>query len=152
MKEFGLALTLVWTGSRSAACEEGPALTAGPQLLEALAVGEMAGSTGRAVIVDGGGIIRFDDSFEASNAGLKEIAAKLVSWEQGRQAFSVHCGHCHDDDGANTSYVGIKTLAGISTRMSDNAIVAGGEQFGAVPISTWQKHEIESLLIFIRGL
>ena len=43
-------------------------------------------------------------------------------------------------------------MAGITTRMSDEKILEGGESFGAVSISSWTKAEVNSLLLFVRGL
>jgi hypothetical protein len=39
-----------------------------------------------------------------------------------------------------------------SPQENATSIAKGGEQFGAVRLSTWQKRDVESLMNFIRGL
>lgn len=151
VRTFGLEVTLAWTSLGQKSCGTVPVYTPGRQLREIMATSQSAAEA-RAVVLDGSGVVRLDETFEASVAQIKRVADKLIAWRQGAQSFAVHCGHCHDDDGANTSHAGIKTLVGISTRMSDAKILEGGEMFGAVSIYAWKKSEVDSLLLFIRGL
>jgi mono/diheme cytochrome c family protein len=112
-----------------------------------------AGESGfRLLIVDADGIVRFDQSFASDADGVKSAAGFAIRWEQGRQSFSVHCGHCHGDDGTETAYPGVRSMAGLTARMTEARILEGAEQFGAVPVSTWDEKEVESLLLFIRGI
>ncbi|MBL8239985.1 MAG: hypothetical protein JNM66_21360 [Bryobacterales bacterium] len=105
-----------------------------------------------ALIADEKGVIRYERTLPVSVAGMSTLGSDLVAWEQGRGSFAGHCGHCHGDDGAGTFFQGIKSMAGITTRMSDQKILEGGESFGAVSISTWTKAEVDSFLLFVRGL
>ena len=43
-------------------------------------------------------------------------------------------------------------MAGITTRVSDEKTLEGGESFWDVNISTWTSPDVESLLLFIGGL
>lgn len=43
-------------------------------------------------------------------------------------------------------------MAGISHRLTGPQILSGGEQFGAVDMSTWTQREKDSLLLYIQGL
>jgi len=117
-----------------------------------MAIEKMPLSGARAVILDSGGVVRLDEIFHASLDQIKGMADKLITWHQDGQSFAFHFGHCHDDDGANTSHAGRKTLVGISTRMSDAKIVEGGEMFGAVSVYARKERDVEPLLLFIRGL
>ena len=91
----------------------------------------------RSVIADPFKTVRDMGTFPPSANAIASIGKRAADWESGRQIFSGACGHCHGDDGADTSYVGIKTLAGISQRLSGEAILDGGRQFGAVDMATW---------------
>jgi mono/diheme cytochrome c family protein len=102
------------------------------------------------VIVDVDRRVRLIRAFPKEN--VKQLAAVAKQWNAGRQSFSTHCGHCHGDDGADTSYPNSKTLAGISQRLTPEQIIEGGENFGAVSVSTWSKADIDSLLLYISGL
>ena len=112
------------------------------------------GGAGRfAVLVsDGKGIVRYQRVLAATAEGVAGMGSELIAWEQGRASFSGHCGHCHGDDGTGTFFQGVKSMEGITLRMSEEKILEGGETFGAVPISTWSKGEVEALLLFVRGL
>jgi cytochrome c553 len=112
------------------------------------------GGAGRfAVLVsDGKGIVRYQRVLAATAEGIGVMGSELIAWEQGRASFSGHCGHCHGDDGTGTFFQGVKSMEGSTLRLSEEKILEGGETFGAVPISTWSKGEVESLLLFVRGL
>ena len=122
-----------------------------------------AGFVGRAIgpgvpgrfavlVSDAKGIVRYQKVLAATAEGVAGMGSELIAWEQGRASFSGHCGHCHGDDGTGTFFQGVKSMEGIATRLSEEKILQGGETFGAVPISTWSKGEVESLLLFVRGL
>jgi mono/diheme cytochrome c family protein len=105
-----------------------------------------------AVIADAQGIVRYHRVFPQTPQGAAALEADLILWQQGQASFVGNCGHCHGEDGAGTFFQGIKTMSGITTRLSDEKILEGGESFGAVPISSWSKQEVDALLLFIRGL
>ena len=63
-----------------------------------------------------------------------------------------NCGHCHGNDGADTSYTGIKSLARSSRRLTGEQILEGGQQFGAVDMSSWSASAKEALLLSRRHL
>lgn len=151
VRSFGLQVTFVASSLDDSCAPPGTLRASKPfdALLRAAAISETAC---QAVVVDAGGIVRMHLRFEPSPTTVRAGASVLIAWEQGRQAFSVHCGHCHGDDGADKEYPGIKPLPGVSTRLPDGKILEGGEQSGSVAISTWTPRERESLLLFIRGL
>ena len=91
------------------------------------------------MIVDTTAVIRLIRPVDANEDGISKAAATAVEWEGGRQSFITQCGHCHGSDGADTSYAGIKTFARISKRMSDQRILEGGQEFGAVDMTSWSK-------------
>lgn len=104
------------------------------------------------VIIDTGAVLRKAVPFAPTAQSLSGAAETVIRWVQGKQAFVTHCGHCHGDDGADTSYVGVKTLAGISGRMSDEKILEGGQLFGDVDITSWPSESKQILLLFISTL
>ncbi len=104
------------------------------------------------LIVDGKGIIRYHKIAPATVDGARETGRELVLWEQGRGAFSGHCGHCHGDDGLGSFHEGVRPLTAITTRMSDARILDAGERFGAVSISTWSAGEVNALILYLRGM
>ncbi len=106
----------------------------------------------RSVIADPFKTVRYVAAFPSNANAIATIVNRAADWESGRQIFSGACGHCHGDDGADTSYVGIKTLAGISRRLSGEAILDGGRQFGAVDMATWSAETKAALLLYIEGL
>jgi mono/diheme cytochrome c family protein len=75
-----------------------------------------------------------------------------LEWDRGRRAFAGSCGLCHGEDGTSEASAEAKSLAGVSTRMSDAEIVEHAERVGAVMVSTWPQAEAAALLTFIRGL
>jgi cytochrome c553 len=83
---------------------------------------------------------------------LARATADGRAWDEGRRAFSLHCGHCHGDDGAGTSYANIKSLAGVADRLTPEKIIEGGQNFGAVDLAGWRKSGLDALLLFIDGL
>ena len=109
-------------------------------------------ASARLIVVDTFGVVRLIRPLEATAIGVRKAAAVATEWEAGRQSFLTNCAHCHGTDGADTSYAGIKTLAGISRRMSDNRILEGGRMFGAVDMSNWSQANRDALLAYIRGL
>ena len=151
VRSFGLAVTFLASGPGDGCTPPGTLRASKP--FDAL-LQDAATSTSacHVVVVDAAGIIRLHARFDPFLSAMRAAAAMLIAWEQGRQAFSVHCGHCHGDDGADKEYAGIKPLPGVATRMPDNKILEGGEQSGSVALSTWSPRERESLLLFIRGL
>jgi cytochrome c553 len=149
VRKFGLAVTIAQI-PKAAACGPDTEAEVGSALAGKLQSREPSAAT--VLVLDGDGIARLQFHASTEDLSQKRVQRELVAWEQGRQAFSVHCGHCHGDDGAETTYVGIKTLAGISTRMTDEKILDGGEQFGLVPISSWSQSDRDVLMQFIRGL
>jgi cytochrome c553 len=104
------------------------------------------------VIADPFKTVRHLAAVPASANAIAALVDTADNWEGGRQIFSGACGHCHGDDGADTSYVGIKTLAGISQRLSREAILDGGRQFGAVDMTGWSSETKAALLLYIEGL
>ncbi len=106
----------------------------------------------RMVIADPFKTARYVAAVPAGANAIRALVDTAANWESGRQIFSGACGHCHGDDGADTSYVGIKTLAGISQRLSGEAILDGGRQFGAVDMTTWSSETKAALLLYIGGL
>lgn len=104
------------------------------------------------LVSDAKGIVRYQRVLAATAEGVAGMGSELIAWEQGRASFSGHCGHCHGDDGTGTFFQGVKSMEGITTRLSEEKILEGGETFGAVPISTWSKGEVDALLLFVRGL
>ncbi len=122
-----------------------------------------AGFVGRAIgpggagkfavlVSDAKGVVRYQRVLAQTAEGVAGMGSELIAWEQGRASFSGHCGHCHGDDGTGTFFQGVKSMEGITLRLSEEKILEGGETFGAVPISTWSKGEVEALLLFVRGL
>jgi len=81
-----------------------------------------------------------------------EVSSSLAGELRRRETSAAAVLVLDGDDGAETTYVGIKTLAGISTRMTGEKILDGGEQFGLVPISSWSQSDRDVLMQFIRGL
>ncbi|MBN9658355.1 MAG: hypothetical protein J0H49_09260 [Acidobacteria bacterium] len=153
VRSFGLPVDLVVrTNTIPNECVGLTALVASAELQTKLKLADANEASALAIVVDGDGVVRFADNLRGSQGAAAHLADQLIWWDQGRQSFSVHCGHCHGDDGAETTYVGIKTLAGVSTRLSDQKIIEGGEMFGSVPTSTWSDKDRTILLQFIRGL
>ena len=113
---------------------------------------QLSAGSARMMIVDTTAIIRLIQPVDANAVGISGAAATAVEWEGGRQSFITQCGHCHGSDGADTSYAGIKTLERISKRMSDQRILEGGQEFGAVDMTSWSKSAKDALLLYIRGL
>ncbi len=106
----------------------------------------------RATVVDGAGVIRFDGRWPLTVAGMRAMGEGVLEWDRGRRAFAGSCGLCHGEDGTSEASAEAKSLAGVSTRMSDAEIVEHAERVGAVMVSTWPKTEAGALLTFIRGL
>ena len=106
----------------------------------------------RLLVVDTSATIRLSQQVPLTAQSLDGVAKLVVNWESGRQIFITQCGHCHGDDGADTSYPGVKTMAGISKRMSAARILEGGQQFGAVDMSSWSQAVKDVLLLYISGL
>jgi hypothetical protein len=106
----------------------------------------------RAVIVDTSGIVRVVRDIRAGGTSLKEAHELASTWEAGRLSFITNCGHCHGDDGSDTSYPNVKTMAGISTRMKPDQILEGGQTFGAVDTASWTASLKEAVLLYIEGL
>lgn len=150
VESFGLTGTLIQAEAGSRPCGEAGRIFSQDILRKVFGEDGLPG--GRVMVVDGGGVVRFDHPLGADPDALRAAAGRAIAWEQGRQGFSVHCGHCHGDDGTETSYPGVKSMAGLSTRLTDAKILEGAEQFGAVPVSTWSVRDMETLLVFIRGL
>jgi hypothetical protein len=153
VQTFGLPFAIVsGPGTIRDECFGATKLDAPSELISLLKLGAPGGAEALVLVVDADGVIRHADALTESQDSAKRVADQLISWEQGRQMFTVHCGHYHGDDGAETTYVGIKALAGISGRLSEEKILDGGEMFGSVPISTWSQQDREILVLFIRGL
>lgn len=110
------------------------------------------GETVHAVVVDGGGIVRYEGWWPATVAGMRAMGEGLLGWERGRSAFAGSCGLCHGEDGTSEASAEAKSLAGVSTRMRDGEIVEHAERVGAVTLSRWPRGEVDALLTFIRGL
>jgi mono/diheme cytochrome c family protein len=106
----------------------------------------------RAVVVDGAGVIRYEGRWPVTVAGMRAMGEGVLEWDRGRRAFAGSCGLCHGEDGTSEASAEAKSLAGVSTRMSDAEIVEHAERVGAVMVSTWPKAEAAALLTFIRGL
>jgi hypothetical protein len=103
----------------------------------------------RVIIIDSGGIVRVVRSIKAQPAGLHAARQLAADWEAGRLSFSTNCGHCHGDDGSDTSYPNVKTMAGIFTRMKPDQILEGGQTFGAVDTASWTASLKEAVLLYI---
>ena len=106
----------------------------------------------RAILVDNSGIVRLVRSITADPAGLDGARQLAVDWEAGRLSFITNCGYCHGDDGSDTSYPSVKTMAGISTRMKPDQILEGGQTFGAVDTASWTASLKEVVLLYVEGL
>jgi cytochrome c553 len=106
----------------------------------------------RLALVDTSAILRLTEQWPLTAASLERAAKLGADWEGGRQLFITQCGHCHGEDGTDTSYAGVKTLAGISRRMSAERILEGGQQLGGVDMSSWSQKVKDTLLLYIRGL
>ena len=106
----------------------------------------------RAVVVDGAGVIRYNGRWPLTMAGMRGMGEGVLAWDRGRRAFAGSCGLCHGEDGTSEASAEAKSLAGVSTRMSDTEIVEHAERVGAVMVSTWPQAEAAALLTFIRGL
>ncbi len=118
----------------------------------AIEIEQPSAGSPRMMIVDTTAVIRLIRPVDANADGISRAAAKAVEWEGGRQSFITQCGHCHGNDGADTSYIGIKTLERISKRMRDQRILEGGQEFGAVDMTNWSQSAKDALLLYIRGL
>jgi len=100
VKSFGLAVTFVASGPGNG-CTPAGTLRASKPCDALLQDAVTSASAFHALVVDATGIIRLHARFDPSLSAMRAAAAMLIAWEQGRQAFSVHCGHCHGDDGAD---------------------------------------------------
>ena len=103
-------------------------------------------------VVDGAGVIRYEGRWPVTVAGMRAMGEGVLAWDRGRRAFAGSCGLCHGEDGTSEASAEAKSLAGVSTRMSDAEIVEHAERVGAVMVSTWPQAEAAALLTFIRGL
>ena len=110
---------------------------------------EVGSEKWRAVIVDTSGIVRLMRDFQAEHVSKAYEFAS--AWEAGRLSFITNCGHCHGDDGSDTSYPNVKTMAGISTRMKPDQILEGGQTFGAVDTASWTPSLKEAVLLYIEA-
>jgi cytochrome c553 len=110
------------------------------------------GSSWRLAIVDSYGIVRIIQVLPEGASGIEQATTIATDWEGGRQSFITNCGHCHGNDGADLSYSGIKTLAGIARRMKGEQILEGGQQSGAVDMTAWSQGAKDALLLYIAGL
>jgi cytochrome c553 len=106
----------------------------------------------RLTIADTSRIVRVATMVAATQEAAATIINTARAWENGRQSFIGNCGHCHGDDGANTDYVGIKTLTGISRRLSRQEIFDAGQQFGFVETGSWSQRAKDELFLYIQGL
>jgi cytochrome c553 len=106
----------------------------------------------RAILVDNSGIIRLVRSLTANAAGLDAARQLAADWEAGRLSFITNCGHCHGDDGSDTSYPNVKSMAGIAIRMKPDQILEGGQTFGTVDTASWTPSLKEAVLLYIEGL
>jgi cytochrome c553 len=120
--------------------------------LEKLGISGRADTEWRLVVVDPYGVVRILETLPAGRAGVERAAIVATDWEAGRQSFITNCGHCHGNDGADLSYTGIKTLAGISRRMTAQQILEGGQQSGAVDMTAWSQSAKDALLLYIASL
>jgi cytochrome c553 len=117
-----------------------------------IAIPDGSGSSWFLAIADPYGIVRVVRSLSRGRAGIEQATTIATDWEGGRQSFITNCGHCHGNDGADLSYAGIKTLAGISRRMTGEQILEGGQQAGAVDMTAWSQSAKDALLLYIAGL
>lgn len=106
----------------------------------------------RLMTIDPAGTVRLIKEFSSEEDGVAWSVTEVSQWEGGRQVFISACGHCHGEDGADTSYAGVKSLAQITRRLTDGRILEGGQQFGAVDMSAWPQSSKDALLLYIRGL
>jgi hypothetical protein len=98
-------------------------------------------------------VVRLVCAVELGSEGIPNAALLAADWESRAPVCSSrNCGHCHGTGGADASYAGMKTLARISKRKTDERILGGGQQFGAVDMTNWSKSAKEVLLLCIRGL
>jgi hypothetical protein len=104
VRSFGLAADFVVRTKASGGCFSLTALVASAELQTKPNL-NADGTSALAVVVDADGVVRFAD-----DVGDSEGAPTS----------------CHGDDCAETTYVGIETLAGVSTRLSDQKIIEGG--------------------------
>lgn len=104
------------------------------------------------VVADPDGIVRVVKPFPGGSDGIGRATGMAATWEYGRQSFITNCGHCHGNDGGDTSNTGIKTLVGISRRLTGEQILTGGQQFGGVDMSAWSQSARDQLLFYIEGL
>ncbi len=100
----------------------------------------------RIVIADPYRTVRLVAVVPTASGAITKAAEIAATWEHGRQSFIANCGHCHGDDGADTNYIGIKTLAGIFRRLPPEKILDGGQLFGAVDMSSWSRTAKDALL------
>ncbi|MCX6593305.1 MAG: hypothetical protein NTZ56_17460 [Acidobacteria bacterium] len=106
-----------------------------------------------AVLVDASQIVRLIVPLDPAGGTIPAAVTNAArQWAAGRDAFVTHCGHCHGDDGLETTYANIKTMKAISTRLTDQKILDGAAEFGAVEVSSWSPQQRADLLLFIRGL
>ena len=72
----------------------------------------------RLIVADPIGSVRVLKTLPVTPDGIARAIGMAATWEYGRQSFITNCGHCHGNDGADTSYTGIKSLAGVSRRLT----------------------------------
>lgn len=110
--------------------------------------GSVPANNWRVIIVDTSGIVRLVRKVEL----IDSVQRVALAWEGGRLAFATHCGHCHGDDGTDTSYPNTKSLGGIVTRMTHEKILEGGQMFGSVDTAIWPPSLKEAVRLYIEGL
>jgi len=80
------------------------------------------------------------------------IPDNVRQWFDGMAVYKAQCARCHGDDGADTSYPGIRVLSGIGNRHSEEEILDMTQRAGFVDLQALDDRARRALAIYVAGL
>jgi cytochrome c553 len=81
-----------------------------------------------------------------------KVGDEVLAWSKGQGIYQGLCSRCHGRDGADTSYSGIKPLAGIGRRLSEAEISRRIGRTGTVDLSHLSDDDRRALAMYVAGL
>lgn len=83
---------------------------------------------------------------------LSAILAGVKAWRLGREVYDAQCARCHGSDGKLEDYPGVKSLAGIGKRSSEQQILDAVANGGRVDMSGMTPAEKHAVAVYVSGL
>jgi peroxiredoxin len=102
------------------------------------------------VLIDENGIVRRIVTAAGDFDG--ELMKQVRLWLAGKDVYEANCARCHGSAGQDTTYSGVKSLAGIGNRMDESEILRRTSLTGAVDMSGWTDEQSRALAAYVAGL